>query len=149
MNSSECLRVLIPSQVTLLMVVVGLFLPASLDHVMAHVSSAHRLFPLSPGFSRVRARGCALRWAPYPTTAPWPPGTSLMPALLGEEQGVVTVLQAAGFAGSRPVWWRRARLCSFACQAFLARSADLAVVGFVICTCSISKMETAAQICTI
>lgn len=115
MNSSECLRVLIPSQVTLLTVVVGLFLPASLDHVIAHVSGAHRLFPLSPGFSRVRARGCALRWAPYPTTAPWPPGTSLMPALPGEEQGVVTVLQAAGFAGSRPVWWRQARFCCWAC----------------------------------
>lgn len=64
---------------------------------MAHVSSAHRLFCLSLGFSQVRARGCALQWPPYHTTAPWPLGTSLMPALPGKEQGVVTVLQHCRF----------------------------------------------------
>ena len=81
-----------PSQTTLLAVAVGLFLAARLDHVAAHVSSAHKLFSLSSGFSQVRVRGSAVRLPPYRTTATWPLGTSPIPALPGKEQRVVTIL---------------------------------------------------------
>lgn len=82
-----------PSQITSLTAAVGLFLAASLDHVMACVSSAHRLFSLLPGFFRVQLRGSALQLPPYHTTAQQPLATSLIPALPGKEQWVVMILQ--------------------------------------------------------
>lgn len=82
-----------PSQITFLTAAGGLFLAASLDHVMACVSSAHRLFSLLPGFFRVQVRGSALQLPPYHTTAQQLLATNLIPALPGKEQWVVMILQ--------------------------------------------------------